>query len=276
MSANQRKFLIITLTAIVSAFVYFTYRLNKQLKSTVDKVDLLENKLQTLTQQSKTLQSERNIQMKITNTEHQVESEVETEEDEELNVQPPAVIMNSLHQTASTITNLNQHMAQLQDHMQRQLEAGAAELEEEDDEDMATPFESDDDEVTLFEGGDDGDEEDNEDDETQVVVEEEVEESTEVEAAGEGNVEVEEAAAEENEENEENEDVEIEYVIEYETETEDEELDGEELVSSISQLHTKNKLMDVLRSSGLSTSGNKDTLIKRLITIDNYQQALQA
>lgn len=81
-------------------------------------------------------------------------------------------------------------------------------------------------------------------------------------------------------------DEEVEYVIEYETVSED---DGDEEVeenedvavdnidqfaSTMSQKHTKNKLISILKEHDLSTYGNKDTLIKRIMTIDNFQQYL--
>ena len=92
-------------------------------------------------------------------------------------------------------------------------------------------------------------------------------------------------------------DEEVEYVIEYETVSEDEDANEanenenknnnvissttlaqdniEQYVTNVSEQHTKIKLMAILKEHNLSTFGNKDTLIKRIMTIDNFESVLQ-
>lgn len=91
------------------------------------------------------------------------------------------------------------------------------------------------------------------------------------------------------ENNAEDSDEEVEYVIEYETVSENEDAEEEtnleddvavdnieQFTVAMSQKHTKNNLISILKEHDLSTYGNKDTLIKRIMTIDNFQQYLRA
>ena len=266
---NQRKLLLITLTAVVGACVFYSYTLNKKVRYLMEKVLNLENEVHTLLNATPNL-----IQMKIQErdgTENVVsddnEDDLEEAEDEAI-PQNETLLLNNFANTANNVNVIQQQLQNLQQQM------------------LSQSMIDDDGEETEDDGGeeteDDGGEETEDDGEEETKDDSgELEEVVEVPA---GEVEVVQHG-----EGGSDDDSDVEYIIEYETETEDEgeentcnenniekinEKTVEDYIDSISQKHTKNTLIGILKSHDLSTFGNKDTLVKRIMTLDNFQKYL--
>ena len=201
----------------------------------------------------------------------------ESSEDEDNN--EVQMMSSSLNNTSANLQMMTEQLLRLRGHINQ-----VDDLKSDDELcDEAGKERSDEENEYVEENGENGENGENEDgkDEEDEEDEEENCENFNVVAGKEEENEEEENEEEENEE-------EVEYIIEYETVSEDEDVEEYQkkdkmdehdisgFVESMSQQHTKNKLIEILKQHELSTFGNKDTLIKRIMTINNFQQYLQA
>lgn len=226
----------------------------------------------------------RNGNEQIVSDEESEEEDIdESSEDEDNN--EVQMMSSSLNNTSANLQMMTEQLLRLRGHINQvddiksddeifdEVGEGRSDEENEHYEENEENEEKGDYEENVDEGG--GDEEDEEGEETNC-------EKFHVVAGKEDEVEVEDEDEVEDE---------VEYIIEYETVSEDGEDENVEeyqkkdkmdehdisgFVESMSQQHTKNKLIEILKQHELSTFGNKDTLIKRIMTINNFQQYLQA
>lgn len=278
--SNQRKLVLIALTVLVSTCLYVTYTLSKKMQALIKRVLSVEShmllledshvapKMKIVDSQPMTNSSTSNTFSEDnedetyygsdeTDTESDVEGDIETISPQLLNG-----VSNSLHGTSMAISAINAQLATLKNITDTDDDTNVAENS------TAVPFHSDSDIA----------DEEYDTDENNAVQDNQSNNDAEEDATQENShydTDAEEDSAEE----------EIEYVIEYETVSEDEEENTndtsakdniDQYIHSVSQQHTKNRLQAILKEHDLSTFGNKDTLIKRIMTIDNFENVLQS
>lgn len=248
---NQRKIVLFALTLLVSACMYVSFTLSKKLQAVIRRVLTLESHVNTIEDKKNTAPT-----MNITDSKHPTLSAYVNDEsvsdveytpssDDETDIQQVSNallhgVSNSLQGTNHAISSMNSQLLELQNHIGQTNTARTPDAVQSG---SATWTGNSADDVML--------------------------------------------AATQEVDNQEDEDVgsdeEVEYVIEYETVSEDEADEEEEdtavenieqFACAMSQKHTKNNLIGILKEHDLSTYGNKDTLIKRIMTIDNFQQYL--
>ena len=294
---DQRKLLILTLTALVGICLFYNYNLNKRITKIIERVLSIEVSVQNITSKNKihmnivdapSSSKTKNQVKTLTNTDtavttirskpqsltqvrkgHSTTKTVPTQNNEKTLVGGvQSVLQTSLHDTTSHLQTLNNHLMKL--HNRSIYETDDDEDDHSENEQYAEDENEDD------EPADDNDDEPTEDNDDEPA------EDTADEADNETMTE------QYNDEygDEEDEDEEIEYIIEYVDEEDVSEEDESENVSvnehhnldhyieQAVQKNTKNKLIDVLKNHDLSTFGNKNTLVKRIMTLDNFQQYL--
>ena len=257
---NQRKIVLFALTLLVSACMYVSFTLSKKLQAVIHRVLTLESHVNTI-QDKKTSAPTMNITdskhptlTAYVNDESVSDVDYTPSSDDETDIQQVGNallngVSNSLEGTNLAISSMNSQLLELHNHIGRSKFAPATEVvsQSDDTNPTATRNVENDNDLTLT--------------------------SQEVD-----NLDADDIGSDE----------EVEYVIEYETVSEDEDEDDradeedddsaveniEQFACAMSQKHTKNNLISILKEHDLSTYGNKDTLIKRIMTIDNFQQYL--
>lgn len=262
---NQRKIVLLSLTLLVSACMYVSFTLSKKLQAVIKRVLTLESNINAIQDKTNSVPTMNIMDSKTptltayVNDESVSDVDYEVSSDDEADIQQVSNallsgVSNSLEGTNHAISSMNAQLLELQNHIgQTKQTAGLSQEVSEADDDTPAWIRNGDKNVTLT---------------TQRKNDRHITEDAE---------DAEDIGSDE----------EVEYVIEYETASEDEdneevvEEDGDTAVENIeqfacamSQKHTKNTLIGILKEHDLSTYGNKDTLIKRIMTIDNFQQYL--
>ena len=310
----QRKILVLTLTALISVCLYFSYTLNKKLNHVIKKIFNLESSLLTINDPS---EETKEIRMNITdlktqpestlknkgetlgrtircvydeNIENTVNNDISNDEDDESNddlnntdsddVDVKTMLVSSISSTNNNIQTMNNQLQRLigLKNVNNTLTSQNNSESDYDDDD------------------DDDDDNDSQHDEGLNSIIGTVERLEFVNEPVENHEESQQLSGKCEDDGEgEDEDDEVEYIIEYETVSDNDEEDKEnetsdtitiikndddqnitEYIQSMSHNHTKVNLIDILKKHELSTFGNKNTLIKRIMTIDNFQKILHA
>lgn len=244
---NQRKIVLLALTLLVSACIYVSFTLSKKLQAVIRRVLALESHVNTIQDTKNTAptmnitDSKRPTLTAYVNDQSVSDVDYAPSSDDDTDIQQVSSallqgVSNSLEGTNNALSSMNSQLLELQNHIGQTNGVSALHVNHSDDTTTALTGNNANN-VTL---------------DTTCVVDNE---------------------------NDVGSDEEVEYVIEYETASEDEEDDTaveniEQFASAMSQKHTKNNLISILKEHDLSTYGNKDTLIKRIMTIDNFQQYL--
>jgi len=278
---DQRKLLILTLTALVGICLFYNYNLNKRITKIIERVLSIEVSVQNITSKNKihmnivdapsSSKSSKPQSLTQVRKGHSTTKTVPTQNNEKTLVGGvQSVLQTSLHDTTSHLQTLNNHLMKLHNRSIYETdddEDDHSEQYAEDENDDDEPADDNDDEPADDnddEPADDNDDEDADEADNETITEHYNDEYGD----------------------EEDEDEEIEYIIEYVDEEDVSEEDESENVSvnehhnldhyieQAVQKNTKNKLIDVLKNHDLSTFGNKNTLVKRIMTLDNFQQYL--
>ena len=291
---DQRKLLILTLTALVGICLFYNYNLNKKVTKIIERVLSIEASVQNITSKNKIHMNivdapslSKNQVKALTNTDtvvttvrskpqsstqvrkgYSATKTVPTQNNEKTLVGGvQSVLQTSLHDTTSHLQTLNNHLMKLHNRSIYETD------DDEDDHSENEQYAEDDDEPAEDTAEDTA--EDNDDEPAEDTAEDNDDEPA-VDTVAEHYDDV--------YGDEEDEDEEVEYIIEYvneedisegdENESVNENLNLDHYIEQAVQNNTKNKLIDILKTHDLSTFGNKNTLVKRIMTLDNFQQYL--